>query len=90
VLVGVFYIRSPSFLHVPQLQCMSRIPVSKQGTFHMGVHVGRRVILERLCSYVGCTFNKGRSIVLHRNKLLLKLGKDRTLERKRGSDRHQT
>ena len=48
--------RSPGFLHVPQLQCTSTIPVSKRGTF-----------------------NNGRLIVLHRNKLL---GTNRTLQRK--------
>jgi len=48
----------------------------------MGVHVGRLVILERRCSYVGSTFDKGRSIVSHRNKFLFKLGTNHTLERK--------
>ena len=80
--MGVFYIRSPGFLYVPQLQCTSRIPVSKRGTFHTGMHVGHRMIPEHLCSYVGCTFNKGRSIVSHGNKLLLKLGTNCTLHRK--------
>ena len=45
------------------------------------MYIGCHVILEHLCSYVGCTFIKGRSIVSHTNKLLLKLGTNHTLQR---------